>query len=544
MKGIAQNAELLELIDQRRDEWIERNFRIVDKGGHLVPLTLNPVQRSYWEGRSLRDRLLKPRQAGVSSVVLADLLSEAMLFHGLNMLYMVQKPEDQNIAIHRDRAQLYYDATAPEWRPPLAISNTHQMSFEFPGGRRSTLFFTGSGGQGIGRGITLHRGARDEIRDWEPHEGSASDSSLLGLPQDSRVIDMSTASFYGSPWHTLCQKAKGGSDGFGYRFFRWFDLPEYRLPGDGTLFDLDEGEAQLRESYHLSDEQLRWRRAMLLRAGGDLREFWQEYPEDDLRCWMLAGTGAMPQDILDRMLTLVRPPRPLPKDSPLQGFGDLLHVWLPPEPGDSYVIMADPAEGLPNSHDSAAVVRRMRGWAHAASLRGKIAPGELGGMLVSLGRAYTPALVGWERNYQGAGVQERVVEQLRYPHVYRWRSRVQPGADDRYGFVTSLQSKADLVGKMQEAMRTSFWSSPDGELIDQYMRLQSQGNDRYDTSTLDLAMADMLCLEARSQAQGMEYLGRRSGGNDQRWRIPRYLRQERRENAYPHQGKQPSRQGF
>jgi hypothetical protein len=482
-------AQVKELVTERRHEWVQANFKIIDKGSRLIPLQFNPVQSLYWERRTLRDRILKPRQAGMSTIALADILSECMLRPGLNCLYQMQKPEDETLRNHRERARLFYNSTQEGWRPKLLTDNDHQMTFGFPDGMTSTLYFSGSGGRGAGRGETLHRVVRDEIRDWEDLEVSQSNDSLLGMPADSRIIDISTPSHWDSPWHKLCQSARDGLSPFTFHIYRWFEVPEYTVPD--MEIELTADELVLKETYDLNDDQLAWRRQKVFAAGSQ-NDFWREYLEDDFHCWTLGGEPVMPADMLNTLLQRSR--EPLQADGPLR-------VWIPPSKAETYVIMGDPAEGLSTSHLSAAVVRRVSDWAHCATLRGQIAPGKFGDYLVDLARQYNEALLGWERNNHGWGVMERITTHHGYPNVYYYQGIGDMHGDGRYGFPTTGWNKPHLVGLAQAAMSTGSWHSWDSELIGQYMTLQDKGNGRYDTSVLDIAMSDMLCHAARPQAR-------------------------------------------
>ena len=480
--------QVKELVTDRRHEWIQANFKIIDKNLRLVPLRFNPIQKLYWERRTLRDRILKARQAGVSTIVLADILSECMLRPGLNCLYQMQKPEDKTLRVHRDRARLFYNSTEEGWRPHLLVDNDHQMTFEFPGGMTSTLYFTGSGGQGAGRGETLHRAVRDEVRDWDDIEISQSNDSLLGMPVDSRVVDISTPSYWGSAWYELCKETKDGLNPFVYHQYRWFEVEEYRADEE---IELTANEIALKDLYNLDNAQLAWRRQKVF-ASGSQDNFWREFLEDDIHCWTLGGEPVMPGELLGTLFQRAREPQQ--SDGPLR-------VWLPPSQLETYVIMGDPAEGLSTSHLSAAVVRRVSDWAHCATLRGQIAPGRFGDHLVDMARQYNEALLGWERNNHGWGVMERITAHHAYPNVYYYQGVGDMAGDERYGFPTNAWNKPHLVQLVQAALLTGSWHSWDSELIGQYMTLQDEGTGRYDTSTLDILMADMLCHVARPQAK-------------------------------------------
>ena len=125
----------------------------------------------------------------------------------------------------------------------------------------------------------------------------------------------------------------------------------------------------------------------------------------------------MQQHVLTRWYNSVRAPMTLdmwPTELQKQNkWYDVLRIWAAPQSGEQYVIMGDPAGGI-GGHKSAAIIRKVRGWEHVASLRGQIPPGEFGGMLMELGYFYNNALIGWESNNHGHGVHERHASLLRH----------------------------------------------------------------------------------------------------------------------------------
>ena len=521
--------DLLNIVNYGRKDFIEKNFRIIDKQIRMVPFLFQPTQELYWNGRVRRERILKHRQGMFSSVVHADVISEAMLRPGLTVLILVQKPEEETIRKHRERARLFYQSTADAWKPQLLVDSYHQMQFGFPEGMTSTIYYGSAGSLSIGRGETLNRVVREELSEWEDEEVESTSQMLMGLPEDSRVIDIGTPKRMGSAFYHLCMEAKQGIGNYKLRTFPWFLHHEYRLRPKSPIVDPDKPywdefaptteELNLMDIHGLDIDQIRWRRSRIDEALGLVRlpetaswvameqiyqkgkeVFWQEYLEDDARCWGLGGQAAMPTWFLDKQMEMARPPLSPDQMPGREDYNGKLRMWIPPEAGESYVIMADPAEGLSSSHLSAAIIRRIRDWKHVATLRGHISPGDLGALMVELARRYNNALIGWERNNHGWGVQERIVEHLHYPFVYKYRGIGDMRGDDRYGFPTNRFTKPSMVTQVHERMLLDEWSSPDAELIGQYRSLQEVGEGRYDTGTLDIAMADLLCHTAWHQA--------------------------------------------
>jgi len=62
---------------QGKKDYIESNFKIVNKGGQVVPFILNQIQNQYlFEDRTNQDIILKARQQGFSSLILASFTTD------------------------------------------------------------------------------------------------------------------------------------------------------------------------------------------------------------------------------------------------------------------------------------------------------------------------------------------------------------------------------------------------------------------------------------------------------------------------------------
>ena len=93
-----------------------------------------------------------------------------------------------------------------------------------------------------------------------------------------------------------------------------------------------------------------------------------------------------------------------------------LKVWKEPIPGNTYVIGADPAEGLRHGDDSAACVLDCTSGEQVAELQGKIEPFSFAEQLYALGLFYDTALIAIESNRDGGA--NKVLFELEYKNIY------------------------------------------------------------------------------------------------------------------------------
>lgn len=123
-----------------------------------------------------------------------------------------------------------------------------------------------------------------------------------------------------------------------------------------------------------------------------------------------------------------------------------LEIYVPPVAGRKYVIGADPAEGNPNSDDSALTVVDVLTGEECAVLAGKYEPGTFGGHIKAVAAYYgnAPAMV--ERNNHGHAVIQWVEEharRVRLLHGHDWDVATN-AKEDKRGWMSSKLGKALL----------------------------------------------------------------------------------------------------
>jgi hypothetical protein len=122
-----------------------------------------------------------------------------------------------------------------------------------------------------------------------------------------------------------------------------------------------------------------------------------------------------------------------------------LQLYELPDPDSHYVIGADPAEGNPNSDDSAAVVLHAASWAEVATLTGKFEPGVFGSYLDQMATYYNGADVLPERNNHGHTLIRALLES--------GKCRVLSGYDGKPGWLTNIKGKPLLYDLTAQAIK-------------------------------------------------------------------------------------------
>ena len=142
-----------------------------------------------------------------------------------------------------------------------------------------------------------------------------------------------------------------------------------------------------------------------------------------------------------------------------------LVVWEEPIPRRRYVIGVDPAEGNPNSDESAACVMDAESWAQVAMLAGKVEPSAFANYVDQVGQWFNNADVLPERNNHG----HLFIRELERLGVLR----VLPGYDGRPGWLSNVKGKPLLFGVLADAVREGVCAVRDGETAVQLASIEA-----------------------------------------------------------------------
>jgi hypothetical protein len=153
----------------------------------------------------------------------------------------------------------------------------------------------------------------------------------------------------------------------------------------------------------------------------------------------------------------------LPSAIPAPALPGLV-VFAPPAPGAAYVIGADPAEGNPQSDESAATVLDVNTGAQVAVLGGRVEPAVFGSQLAALAEYYNGAAVLVERNNHGHAVQLWLREFA--------SARLLNGLDGKPGWLSSGRGKAVALDAAADAFRDGLARIRDRETLAQLASIE------------------------------------------------------------------------
>ncbi|WP_066018344.1 hypothetical protein [Endozoicomonas atrinae] len=439
-------------------------LKIRTKSAKVVPLKLNAAQK-YLHKRinqqlkrtgKVRIVVLKGRQQGCSTYTEARFYWKVSNQKGLRA-YILTHEADATANLF-DMVLRYHENLPAFAQKTLSNKSAKQMDFIHDSGYRVGT----AGNRGAGRSSTAQLFHGSEVAFWP-----SADEHLAGVLQavpnedDTEVILESTANGVGGVFYDYVMDAAAGRGDFELVFIPWFWQEEYQAKVPAG-FTPDDDERFLKQTYHLSDEQLQWRRQKIYELKSE-DKFKQEYPCNVEEAFLFSGRPVFdPKHTESAKVECYAPKQSI--ELTINGVNrnktGLLQVWEFPKTGTQYVIGCDVAEGLAPVNDqhkhgdySTIDVCDRDGY-QVAHWHGHVAPDDLGKMLDKLGRFYNGALIGVERNNHGLTTVTKLKD-LKYPNLYMETTVDQRSQKrtKRLGWQTTTKSKPLMIDHLAALLR-------------------------------------------------------------------------------------------
>lgn len=298
------------------------------------------------------------------------------------------------------------------------------------------------------------------------------DASILPavhMQPGTAIIMESTAHPMGDWFHQQCEQAKSGKTDMDFIFVPWFDFPEYARALDrGEKLKLDVEEKFLVKKYGVTEPQLKWRRIMIQKFGGDAhaeQTFEQEFPKDEESAWQSFDFHVFDQRKLFDLGKHIMPPKVIyhvqpgpvaerwnfqmiPSNQP----ENTLWVWKEPEAGEIYDLGVDVAGGHEDGDFSIVQVIHRRTREQVAEWMGRgLPPLQFAETAMAIGYYYNGGQIGCEIEGIGFATNDAIVN-AGYPYVYIWRQRGRtiPTLTTFSGWKSQTDSKALMVARMKQ----------------------------------------------------------------------------------------------
>lgn len=409
---------------------IEKLFLIVDRNANTIPFNLNEPQKKILYNLTRRDIILKARQEGISSLMLALFAIDFLFVENIRCVVISHEASATQKLF--DKVKFYLESVKKTFPGQLPYKLKYNSRSELVNMEKNSVFYIGTAGaRAFGHGDTINNLHVSELSRW-PDQERLMIGLMQAVPRDGRITVETTANGLGDYFYNLWKKSQSTGSSFKTHFLPWFLLDEYSLKiTDG--FQATEEEMELQKVYNLTNEQLNWRRWKINELGGNIDAFNEQFPANAEEAFIVSGNPIWPPTLLKKYLHRCKPPK---------FIGDLyggyqiffeqnekgpLKIWELPREGHHYVIGCDVAEGieiLPEEGDkskrrdySCAYVMDRNTAEIVACLHGHFDGDQLGRKLDMLGRYYYDAFIGVEKNFQGLAPLV-VLRDLNYPKIY------------------------------------------------------------------------------------------------------------------------------
>lgn len=473
------------LYDSRR-EYVKR-LKIKTRDQRVIPFAINEAQhRLYLQiegqeaaGKPVRGVGLKPRRVGLSTAIQGAIFHRGATHPNINGLTVAHDLDSATEIFAM--SGLFYDSLPPSLRPQTRYSSRKELLFENPDadtrpmrpGLRSKLSVATANDEELGRSKEVGLLHCSEVAFWkgDPAATLLAVKNSVDYNSGTMIFLESTPNGFGNQFHKEYEAAKQKySDYFPY-FMAWFEFQNYRRPIDEPeefADSIDDTERDLLASYPIDHEQLNWRRwAIRELCNRNADKFAQEYPSNDIECFLLSGRRRFDMKLLHNLLMAAREPTAvgyLTESGSLVKFepnqDGYVKIWEPPLLSKRYVVGADVAEGLEiKSGDafdgdfSVGHVYDVDTQQMVAEWHGHIEPEMFGDEIAKLGRIYNQALIACESNNHGHVTNQRL-KNLGYTELYWHREDDKRGAkiNAKLGWPTNVKTKKQAIDALAVAL--------------------------------------------------------------------------------------------
>ncbi len=337
---------------------------IEDRDRRVVPFKFNPIQNDVHATQTGTDIWVKPSSVGFSTERIATRLVDTLTHPGTNTVLIAY--EDFITQRLLSKVNFFYAHLASLNIPGFPVihhDSDFQKTFRFYTDRgtakeklvgTSSIYIASARSRTAGRAEVIHHLLLDE------HAFYVSDATeriivpaVARVPPGGTIDSFSTCNGEENEFHDWYVEAVAGKSMFTAHFYAWFQHPEYFISlGDPRInlmipetakekFKLSTQEEMLVEVRGLTFDQIRWRRWQeirmnSLRKKGEIRTlFLQEFPEDDVGCFLATGEMYFDVKTMEKKLEDCYP-APNTKDN--------LQIWYPPVRDKKYMVSIDPGQ--------------------------------------------------------------------------------------------------------------------------------------------------------------------------------------------------------
>lgn len=468
---------------------INNLYKIVNKQGKKIVFKENPQQALINRDPSLEKAILKARQLGISTARIIHLFDKTVWTENQNSVILAHK-DDSLVKLFRI-VYIAYHSMHSSLQPILDRGGGSKYEFYFPE---------------INSRISCTLESRSEaVQDLHISEfGLMKDDKAVKATVDTVPIGGSIT-YESTPkglnhFHELWFDQNRNIKKF---FFPWYSFPEYQI--QTAPLSLTDEEKELKNKakklYNIEvvDSQIAFRRWKILQKGGGmsgLRDFMEEFPEDEQSCFLSSGDTVF--NLLQIKSIMDRSPNPIRTVNGIKIFKEF-------DKNKIYVCGADCAEGVGGDRSAASMIDPQTREV-VATYQGDLKPHEFAHKLHEMCKLYwvshkTAPLLGVERNNHGHAVLLELEEHIRYPNLYR-RTMASGERDKSVGWVTDKISRPIMINGFIHAVENDMIKLNDKYIINECLTLvNNEGKieaaaTKHEDSVIATSIGLQLALEA------------------------------------------------
>lgn len=437
------------------EDWRLKNlFSIRNKAGKTVPFTLNKTQEVLNASPDRMNMVLKSRQQGVTTYYILKYFNRCIFRE--NYTAAIISHDRESLEKLFRVVKFAYDKLPDALKPRLDRGQGSKHEYYFPK---------------LNSRIYVSLEVRSEaVTDLHVSE--------YGLMKDKSRFNASVDAVPAEGDHDISiESTPFGINHFYYdwfdeefpfkkHFFPWFFHYENRkiMKGGNDVKEFTPDETKLSKVCEkltgkpLTPSQVKWRRIMIKVKGE--KSFREEQAEDDVTCFMTSGNSVVDLEMFSAMAQDC--PKPLTKT-------DNLKIFKKAEPGCSYVIGADVAEGVGSDYSVAVVLNKKTREQVAIIRSNKIKLKAFSELIYETAKLYMGGhgeypLLGIERNNHGHTVINWLLEKLKYPNLFKHN-------DDREGWKTNSVTRPIMIDDFLDAVEESEMKLNDFTSVNECMKL-------------------------------------------------------------------------
>ena len=466
----------------------------------IIPLVPNKVQKLLIDNKTSRNVILKARQHGCSTGIIADYFIDTITIPGLTSVVV----SHTDFATKRlfNKARMFYDLCPEKNFFPIASRDAENLLYFDK--LKSSYYVATAKAKVILKGDTVHRLHLSELAFYDmSNPGRAQDileeaHEVVPIKHGVLIVE-STPNYKNDTFYNLYFGAKYHHNNYKAFFFPWWFADDYKIKNkdvpEGFERDKDENielteeEKDLIFQHNLNNDQIRWRRFKIREQGN---KFWRQHPENDASCWVNPESMIFDKDAIDRLMRQRIKPldfRPV----------EQMFIWETPDKSEVYVVGADVAEGLMHGNYSTASIVKVSNGTEVAHIRGKFPVEVCAAILARVGKEYNNALIGVEINQHGMTVLN-ILNRIGYPNMY-WASD-DKGRPQKLGWSTNVVTRPQMIDEFDRALRVGSFRTSCEDLISeiQDFALVNGKAQAPDGSTDDSLFAAMIAWMIRNDA--------------------------------------------